>query len=208
MHSVSAGEVSGPVASTTSPGRNLEDLLTPNLDEWMALDGGRHTRREALAIDGQSSPRRDRRAASRGDDERTERLHLSFEQSGGVLGIVAAQRVAAHQFRQITGLVRRRRPLGPHLVQNHRNAALGELEGALAAGQAGTDDGDGSRGSGHRGDYTKPSRRPFACAVSAGHPSPLLLPLSLRRLAALGEDALTLFAGQRRRCPCPWADPR
>jgi beta-N-acetylhexosaminidase len=48
---------------------------------------------------------------------------------------------SATQLRELIGLVRRGRPLRPHLVQRDRDAALGRLPRGFAARQAAAEDG-------------------------------------------------------------------
>jgi len=126
-------------------GRDLGHLLPPDLDAGQALERRRDLAREALAVEGEGAPRRHRGAARRRDDERPELLHLALQEPGGVVGIVAAQRVAAHQLGEVARLVRRGRTDGPHLMEDDGHAAPRQLVGALRAREPGADDVDGVR---------------------------------------------------------------
>ncbi len=58
--------------------------------------------------------------------------HLSMQKTNGArLGIVRAERIRAHQFGELPGLVGIGGADGPHLVQYHSHAAARELPGGL-----------------------------------------------------------------------------
>jgi hypothetical protein len=65
---------------------------------------------------------------------------------GVVQRVVGAEGVGADQLGEPIGLVRVGAAHGPHLVQDHRHAASGELPGGLAAGESAADDVDGTDG--------------------------------------------------------------
>ncbi|OQC34704.1 MAG: hypothetical protein BWX64_02735 [Acidobacteria bacterium ADurb.Bin051] len=123
------------------------DLGADDLDPGGGGEGGGHAAGERLPVDGERPAGRHRRGAGGADDERAEPFHLPLEQPGGVVGVVAPQRVAADELGEIAGLVGRRRAFRTHLVEHHRHPAAGELPGALGAGEAAADDVD-ARGAG------------------------------------------------------------
>ena len=168
--------MSGPVARTVSCSAGqcgeIGDLFAPDLEPRERFELRRDGGREAVAIDREGAPGRHRRFARRPDDQRAEELHLALEEAGGMLRVVAAQRVRAHQLGEVAALVRRRLAHWSHLVEHHGHPARGELKGALAAGEASTDDMDRGERGGHglhcsgrgRGDEAlemSPERPPF-----------------------------------------------
>ena len=106
----------------------------------MHRERGGHLGREAIAVDGQRRAGRDARRLRRPHDQRAEPAHLLLEEADRVIELVAAERVAAHQFGAAGGLVHRGRLLRPHLVQDDADAARGDLPRRFAAGQPRPDD--------------------------------------------------------------------
>ena len=96
----------------------------------------------SYAIHGQRGPRGHAREIGRAHDDRPQPPHLLFQQTDGIVQLVAAKRVAAHELRQPVGLVDRGRAHGAHFVEGDANAERGGLPGGLAAGQAAADDGN------------------------------------------------------------------
>ena len=75
--------------------------------------------------------------------ERSEAPHLFFQQSDGVVELVAAQRVGAHELGQLIGLVHGGRPHRPHLVEDDADTGAGSLPGCLGPREPAADDVDG-----------------------------------------------------------------
>ena len=141
-----SGDVSGPVAMMTGDvrrgGGNRRDLFARQRDERMLVNGLCDSAREQLAIDRQRRACGHARDLGRMHHERVEPPHLFFEQTDGVVELVAAEGVAADQLGKPIGLVDVGRPDGPHFVDGDGNAAGGGLPGGLAPGQAAADDAD------------------------------------------------------------------
>jgi hypothetical protein len=72
--------------------------------------------------------------------ERVEPPHLFFQEADGVVELVAAERIAAHELRQAIGFVDLGGPDRPHFVDGHGRAPIGRLPRGLAAGQSTPDD--------------------------------------------------------------------
>ena len=106
------------------------------------------------AVDGLGTTRGDLGGSGRFHDERAKPAHLLLEQADGVFQGAAAQGVAADELGEEVALVGGAAAVGAHLEEANRSSATGELPGALAAGEATTDDGDrrGQGLSGKRGD--------------------------------------------------------
>ena len=127
--------------------RQRGQFLAPEFDQRLRFDCCRHSGGESRAVNGQGTAGRHGVAPRGGDDQRVEALHLPLEQSRGMVRVVAAQRVGAHQFGEVAAGVSRCGALRPHLVQSHGAAPGGELESALATGEPAANDYDGR---GHR----------------------------------------------------------
>ena len=93
----------------------------------------------------------DREGMSAGDagllrglqQQRIEAAQFFFEQPGrGGFGL-ALERVAADEFGEAVGLVRRSGAHGAHLVEHARHSAAGDLPGGFRAGESAADDVDG-----------------------------------------------------------------
>jgi hypothetical protein len=76
-----------------------------------------------------------------GDDDAAGGEHLGLQQPLGVAAALAPQAVAAHQFGEAVGAVRRRRADGALLPQVHADAQPSGRQGGVAAGHAGADHG-------------------------------------------------------------------
>ena len=77
-------------------------------------------------------------------DQRIRPPQFLVEKSDGVgLAIVGAEGVGADELRQPVGLVGLGAARRPHLVENDRKPAPGDLPGRFAAGEAAPDDVDG-----------------------------------------------------------------
>ena len=111
MSAESASDVSGPVATMT--GDQPDDALgmAGTSSRAMVISGMRveclsgDALRKHHAIDGERRAGRHPRRIGGAHDERPEPTHLFFEQADGVIELVAAERIAADQFREAVGLV-------------------------------------------------------------------------------------------------------
>ena len=184
--------------------RNAIDLVANDRDERMRGDGRGHAFREAIPVDGER--RTGRHAAGVGDthDEGAEPPHFLLEEADRVVDLVAAKRVTADQLGEAVGLVHRRRPDGPHLVQHDGGAARGRLPGGLSARKPATYDVDhvetaGSSGVGRAG--SRGVRRAEGKGQGAKARDEGTRPKERRRtLATLNFRAFIPFL-----CPLPYA---
>ena len=100
--------------------------------------------RKAVAVDRERAAGRKLMAVAHLHDQRAGAPHLGVQQADGVrLRVVGAKGIGADELGEVFRLVRRGHGRRPHLVQNDRNAGLGELPGGLRAGEAAADDVDG-----------------------------------------------------------------
>ena len=118
-------------------------FLAPQFDQRVRFDRGRDVGGEARPVHGQRSAGGNGIPAGRGDDQGAEVFHLPLQQAGGMVRVVAAQRVRAHEFGEVGARMGRRRSPRPHLVQEHRPAPGGQLKRALATGESAANDCDG-----------------------------------------------------------------
>jgi len=80
-------------------------------------------------------------------DQRSQPAHFRVQQPNRIVdGIVRAKRVGTHEFGEAVGAMRFGHPVGPHLVQDHRDSRFGNLPGRFRAGEAGADNMHGLRG--------------------------------------------------------------
>ena len=76
----------------------------------------------------------------RAHDQRAEPAHLLMQEAdGGLFVVVGAEGIGADQLGQLLGLVGLGGALWAHLVQRHRQPALGDLPGRLGACEAAAD---------------------------------------------------------------------
>ena len=122
--------------------RNRRHLLAPQRDPRMTLDSLGDGARKQLAIDRQRRAGRHPRDIGGVHDQRVEPPHLLFEETDGVVELVAAERVAADQLGEPVGFVDVSRPNRPHFMDRDRNTARCRLPGGLAPGQAAANDSD------------------------------------------------------------------
>ena len=143
MVSASAGEVSGPVATTTwshSDGDG-DDFLAPHVDQRVLLDCRGDRRRKALAINRQRTAGGHLMGVGSLHDQRAQLAHLGMQQPDRVmLRVVGAKRIGTHEFGQAGSLVDRGAVVRAHLMQDHGHAAVGDLPRRLAAGETPADD--------------------------------------------------------------------
>ena len=81
-----------------------------------------------------------RAAVSTSSDPR--RRSSSFSSHGALDSLLRLERIAANQFRERCGLVRRRLPCRPHLVKDRASSRASDLPGRFAARQSAADDVD------------------------------------------------------------------
>ena len=113
-------------------------------DERMGFESGGHGAREAVAIDRERAAGRNLMGVALGHDQRAQRAHFLVQQADRIgARIVRAEGVGADELGEALGLVSVRAPNGAHLVQDHRNACLGDLPGGFGPGKAAADDVDG-----------------------------------------------------------------
>src|SRR6266513_1830822 len=102
-----------------------------------------HARCEDHAIDRERTAARNARLIGGLQYDTPELPHLGFEQTVRVCGFNRFERVAADQLGESIGLMRRRHPNRPHLVQGDADASFRERPGRLTAGEAATHDVNG-----------------------------------------------------------------
>ena len=117
------------------------DLPLLNSDIGMASDGGGGGDGKPLPVHGQGAPRLHPRLIRTAQDQRAAPAQLLLEQAHGVLQLIGAQGVGAHQLGKAGAVVGGGHFAGLHLAQRDGNPPLGQLPGALAPGQARADDG-------------------------------------------------------------------
>ena len=127
--------------------RQARDLAARNLDQGMLVqrpgDGGG----KSLAVDCERSARGDLVGVGRAHDERAKLAHLGMQQANRIVGgIIGAKRVGADKLGKPIGAVSFGHAQRAHLVQDHADAALGDLPGGLRPGEAGADDMNGFGG--------------------------------------------------------------
>ncbi len=110
---------------------NPLELFPDQRDLWMLLDRLGDRLREALPIDGERGTGRDAARLRRAHDERTKPAHLLFQETDGVIELVAAERIGAHQLGEPIGLVNLGRPHRAHLVQDDAHAGRSRLPGGF-----------------------------------------------------------------------------
>jgi hypothetical protein len=121
--------------------RQARDLLARNFDQQMGFERPGDKGGEAVAIDRERGAGRQLVRVGRRHDERGGSPHLLVKQADGVgFPIVGAKGIGANELGECSGLVRLGRTLRPHLVQYGGHAALCELPGGLASGQAAAND--------------------------------------------------------------------
>ena len=122
--SASAGEVSGPVATTTSPSRQVgrPPRAGARCRAWAAsrsvMAAAKRSRSTARALPAGTACSRAAPMTSE-----PELFHLALEQARGVSRVVAAQRVRADQLGQAPVLCAPASPHRAHLVEHDRHAA-------------------------------------------------------------------------------------
>ena len=153
----------------------------------MRRDQPRHLGGEPVPIDRQRRAGRHPAGVGRAHHHRAEPPHLFLEQPDGVIELVAAERVAAHQLGELVGLVHVGAAHRPHLVDDHRDAERGRLPRRLAAGQTAADDVDACQHLGRRSASGLPA---FRCSALR----------RARRCDSLTPDAQHSAARARRHC--------
>ena len=99
----------------------------------------------ATAINRQSSAGRHRVGVGRADYQRAKPAKFLLQQACGTVAAQSAKAIAAHQFSEITAVVRRGASNRTHLHQSDRNTCSGDLPSRLGTGQTGTKNGDMGR---------------------------------------------------------------
>src|SRR5439155_6455044 len=98
--------------------------------------------RESLAIDRERGAGGHATRFRRAHHERTKAPHFLFQQTDGIIELVAAKRIAADELRQPIRLVHRGRTRRPHLIERHGYAARRRLPCGLGTGEPASDDSD------------------------------------------------------------------
>ncbi|MCY1239343.1 hypothetical protein D9M72_521350 [compost metagenome] len=102
----------------------------------MTIDGERAAGRNLVGIGGLH-------------DQRAGKAHFRMQNADRIAGrIIRAERIGTDEFGKAVGLVRVGAAHAAHLVQNDRDAGLGNLPGSLRTGKAAADDMDGGVGRG------------------------------------------------------------
>ena len=118
----------------------MTDLLADDRDERVARELAGDRVGEPLAVDGERGAGGYAARFCGLDDERPKPPHFFFEETHGVIELVAAERVAAHQLGEPIGFVDGRGTHRPHFVQRDRHALRGGLPRRLGTSQAAADD--------------------------------------------------------------------
>ena len=99
-----------------------------------------HALRKTVTVNGQRTASGHLVLIGSSHDDRSHHPHFFMQNADGVgFGIVRPEAVRTDEFRQPFGLVGVGHAHRAHLVQDHRHAALGDLEGSLASGKSATD---------------------------------------------------------------------
>jgi hypothetical protein len=114
-------------------------FLADQRDQRVLAHRARDPFRKTLAIDRERSARRHPHLVGHPHHQRAEPTHFFFQEPDGVVEFVAAERVAADEFREVGRAVHLGGAHRPHLVDGHRNASRGRLPRGLAARQAAAD---------------------------------------------------------------------
>ena len=97
------------------------------------------------AASGQGSAGRHSVGVGRADHQRAKPAQFLLQQTCGTVAAQSTKAVAAHQFSEITAVVRRGASNRTHLHQSDRNTCSGDLPSRLGTGQTGTKNGDMGR---------------------------------------------------------------
>ena len=179
-------------ASPGAGGGTRGDLLARDRDARLGGQPRRDLAREHLAVDGQRRAGRHARHFGRGHHHRVEPAHLFLDEADGVVELVAAKRVAAHELGQVAGLVHERRRAGPHLVQRHVLPEARRLPGRFTARQAAADDAD------HAPSLAGPPARSRRAWPGGCHGNVVLR--VLKRISPGHRNRLARTGGERRSC--------
>ncbi len=137
----SDAEVRGPVAMMTGPSTERGIRSTSSRTRVMrgcvemACDLGGET----IAVDRERRARRHARCVRGAHHQRPKPAHLLFQEADRVVEFVAAERIAADQFREPIGLVNGRRTHRPHFMNRDRHTESRRLPRGLTACQATAD---------------------------------------------------------------------
>ena len=102
-----------------------------------------HGRGKALAVDRQRAASRDLMRVGATHDERVDRAHLAMNDADRIVGgVVGAEGIGTDEFRKLVGAMRLGAAHRAHFVQDDRNAALRDLPGSFATGEAAADNMD------------------------------------------------------------------
>ena len=119
--------------------------LAAQFDERLGFDGGGDFGGEDVAIHGERVAAGYARLLCGGEQQRIQAAQFLFEQPGRGGFLLRFQRIAAHQFGQPVGLVRRRAARGTHFVERDAQAAARDLPGGFRARQSAAEDVNGRR---------------------------------------------------------------
>ena len=108
-----------------------------------AIDGGGHLGGEDLAVHGERVAAWDTRLIRHVQQQRAQAAQFLFEEPRRGGFELRFERVAAHQFGQAAGLMRRRAARGTHLMKHRAQTAPGDLPCRLGARQSSADDVNG-----------------------------------------------------------------
>ena len=139
---------------------------------------------ENRAVDRQRMAGRDSAFARDLQQQRSRPPHFFFQQPGRCVLAVGFQRVRANQFREIRGLMRRRRTHGTHLPEFDRDAAARALPRRFRSGKAGADR----------------RERCWSSCVASVHLGGALQPDASKRIA-VQADGLPLIQKSRAQAP-------
>src|SRR5262249_59153951 len=96
-----------------------------------AAMGGGAVWEGAAGAAGGGGARRHGARLGRAHDERAQPPHFLFQEADGVIELVAAEGIAAHELRKPIGLVNRSRTNRPHLVEGDGHSARRSLPRGL-----------------------------------------------------------------------------
>ena len=125
---------------TVEPARNGRNLLAHDGNTRVGRDQTRHLAGKALPVHRQRRAGRNPAHLGGAHHHRPEPAHFFLQHADGVIQLVAAERVAADQLRELIGLVHVGRADRTHLVQHDRHARRRSLPRRFAAGETAADD--------------------------------------------------------------------
>ena len=157
-------------------GRKAGHFLANHRDQRLGFDRSGYRIRKAVAIDRESAACGHLVAIGRRHDQRSGEPHFRMQNAHRTGGrIIRAKRIRADQFGKAIGLVGVGHALAAHFVEDHGNAAAGNLPGRFRAGETAADYVDGGGCVRHVAalsmGFCKTQERLCAWTMAGGRPS-------------------------------------